>query len=550
MNSNFSNHIFLFPFSWKLKQGEKTKTELIFSETVRLDKVHTLVEQDERWQINTYDRFEQPEDYNEYIYFYPFVREVLYDSGQPTTEDSPIRHYEFKPARSRELEYVVTASDGRELRLQIESILLNLYNTGVGLLSFHLRNIEPSQQKWEDILSINEYGRRLYPAFLVWSDDPDKAFSVKAAKGAGLAESIAIKSIKKGKKTFITFDDFEKDTSLSQKFGNEEPDKLRLLPRHIIEVLPSAFKNSVNITPTIDDRMFVVSGYCDSNKTYSENVTNQSVQELGTPWSFDENFYKYIFVDTTYPGLNNPSLMKQFLKDHINDRWIGSGTVFGASRYSFVAYSTWDLIITHTRTMYYKIAELCLLQRASVLQFTLEVRRLSTLTKSTTLQLNNQLSNLYRSYIQFVNKIYFREVTPQEQGIELYDLLQQKMRIKEEIKDLDAEIQELYNYVSLLEEKERNRSLELITIVGSLFVLPSFVMAFWGMSDMHFVFRNPLGLIVCLALLSVGSLIVSRWQKKPFHRGLFLGKGYRFWIFISVVMFAIFLLLLHYSKIK
>jgi len=41
--------------------------------------------------------------------------------------------------------------------------------------------------------------------------------------------------------------------------------------------------------------------------------------------------------------------------------------------------------------------------------------------------MSKKVSDLYLAYIRFVNKIYFREVTAYEQGIELYDMLRHKI---------------------------------------------------------------------------------------------------------------------------
>lgn len=42
---------------------------------------------------------------------------------------------------------------------------INLYATGVGFLSFYLKNEDCTQNSPEDILAINQYGRRIMPPF-------------------------------------------------------------------------------------------------------------------------------------------------------------------------------------------------------------------------------------------------------------------------------------------------------------------------------------------------------------------------------------------------
>ena len=135
-------------------------------------------------------------------------------------------------------------------------------------------------------------------------------------------------------------------------------------------------------------------------------------------------------------------------------------------------------LLPHIQTMYSQIVILALAQRASILRFSDEVAYVSRLTDKG----SNKISALYKNYIKFVNKIYFREVTAQEQGIELYDKLLNHMRIKEDIKDMDNEIAELHNYASLMVEEKTTRWLTAITIIGFLFLAPTFITGFFGMN--------------------------------------------------------------------
>jgi Mg2+ and Co2+ transporter CorA len=98
------------------------------------------------------------------------------------------------------------------------------------------------------------------------------------------------------------------------------------------------------------------------------------------------------------------------------------------------------------------------------------------------ISLTDRVSNLYKQYIRFVNRIYFREVTAQEQGIEFYDMLQKHMKIESNVKDLDDEIGELHSYTTLIEEQKQNQNIELLTVIGALFILPSFINGFFGMN--------------------------------------------------------------------
>jgi Mg2+ and Co2+ transporter CorA len=134
------------------------------------------------------------------------------------------------------------------------------------------------------------------------------------------------------------------------------------------------------------------------------------------------------------------------------------------------------------QTIYYKMAELCLVQRACILRFSEEVARISAMNENKKNSLTARVSNLYKQYIRFVNRVYFREITAQEQGIELYSMLQEHMKIEQNVKDLDNEISELHQYAILREDQERNKNLTLLSILGAVFIIPTFISGFYGMN--------------------------------------------------------------------
>ena len=60
------------------------------------------------------------------------------------------------------------------------------------------------------------------------------------------------------------------------------------------------------------------------------------------------------------------------------------------------------------------MAELVLVQRASMLRFSGEITKVSQLSNQDVEAVSKRVSSLYKEYIRFVNQIYFREITAQE----------------------------------------------------------------------------------------------------------------------------------------
>jgi Mg2+ and Co2+ transporter CorA len=145
---------------------------------------------------------------------------------------------------------------------------------------------------------------------------------------------------------------------------------------------------------------------------------------------------------------------------------------------------------------------LSLAQRASILRFKTRIQKL--LHAETSLR-TDALRKLYESYIDFQNRMNFREVTPQEQGIELYSLIQEHMNISAELKALDAEISELHDYADLQEEKRRNDRLETISKIGAIFLPPTLVAGMLGMNIVDFS-TSPVW-----ASVRVAAIAASAW---------------------------------------
>lgn len=533
--SNYSSHIFLFPFKWgKLTSNARQ----LFSDLTDFKNAASLMNADNRWETRVYASFSEPEDFNEYTYFYPTVRDVLYHQHADVEKNEVIRHYSFRPAAQKELKYIIEVGAGidRTYELVIEDILLNFYKTGIGILSFHLKNENPAQQRWEDILAINDFGRRIYPPYFDYKSKLE--FKASTAKGTSLAKRITIKGVTADEAIDIT-EDFETDTGLPLDYSKELPHTLQLIPNHIRKVLPAGFVENLNVHTILDDRMFVVSSIYDASNTYGDNI--KSLKEI-EDWDLVNKFYQYIYIDGPFsPGVSNKKLQVDILAKSLYTRWVGEGTLYGLSRYSLVSYTTWDKILVDTRTIYYKIAELCLLQRASVIKFSEEVRRIAALNENEN-RLSIYINDIYKNYIIFINKICFRDITPQEQGIELYDMLRDKMNIEKEVNDLDKEINELHEYATLQEERSNSSRLQLLTILGGLFIVPSFIMGFFGMSNMEMNKEAQGYIIPILMAIAFSSLITSVIavnKNNHANQKYLMGISRTSWWLIIITMFVI-----------
>lgn len=478
-----SYHIFYFPFKWKTAYGRNQN----FSDETDLSRI--LINPDSNWKRTIEAEGEDAINlYNEKNYFYPFVHKVLYDTDE---KENLIMHFEHQSPQCSNVCYRIKVKHReRPYVLKVEAINLNLYATGVGFLSFYLGNEKDSgQDEISDILNINQYGRRIMPPF--FADIVNRIETAEYIELSGL------------------------DTPLCETFNYTVKDAWK--PAFFITHLIQELSPNLDFSPLIDDRMFVVTWYINEEQkkmfsgklnAYLANNTNGFYHAN----KYGENFwYRFLFIDAGSCTCQNEEMRLELLKKHTYPRWENWGSLYGVTRYSMVLLAgntAPDFLFTTFENIYARMAELVLMQRASMLRFSEEVTKVSYLSHKETTVISKRISSLYKEYIHFVNQVYFREVTAQDQGIELYNMLQQNLRMEEYVKDLDDEIGELHQYVSLMDDRDRNKKATQLNNLAGFFLPVSIVTGFWGMNKTtDLLDKNP-GLFWQLISLVVGILFV------------------------------------------
>ena len=473
----YSHHIFIFPFKWDILNTAKDFSERInlglLEKQIGRQPALTVSNTSLRWERY---QFDWNRDYNEAIYFHPHVRDVLFDKGQDNC--TTVLQYHI-PAKGKSLDYRIhlQVKDGMPplaYTLEIEEITLNFYDSGIGFFAFHLNNY--AHRNPTAVLKINDFGRRIYPQFL-GADNDDR---LTGPKGAFLADQIEILK----DSISIVADDFR---SIPARVKSKKPlQEDFLMPAHIKSLLPKTIRlaHNINMSPLLDDRMHVICWIGD--KDWLDSLAKPDNNPTAA-----FRWYSLIFVDgDVKSGMSNSVQALEYNWKHTYKRWAEDGLYYGISRYSFVILANGDdwfhrnVVLTHMQTMYFQIVLLSLLQRGSIVRFSEEITRLSQqMASSTQLKHSTQaVKSLYSKYLEFVNKIYFREVTPQEQGIELYQMVQQNMEVERDVKALQSEIQDFFNLLDLKATEQQSDALNTLTIVGTGLLIPSIILAYYGVS--------------------------------------------------------------------
>lgn len=439
----------MFPFQWRIRDyGDK-----VFSEQINLKNIIYAV--GSNWERNPGPDNDDEADslYNERNYFYEFVHDALYDNGQ---ENSLIRHFERTEPKHGKVNYVVDCGE-KTYELRVDAINLNLYSTGVGVLSFYLYN--ENYPNPDDVLKINQAGRRVSPPFIA-----------SVAYRGIIAHSIEIKGLH-GRETGYR-EDFKRYTN---KTLSNQPASF------ILDMIHEVAEN-INIRPVIDDRMFVQCWY--KNDEWADKFSGNQYNDF----LYSNHWYEFVFVDDFNEiTCKNDSMQKKLIRRATYERWQKLYSLYGVSRYSMVyltsssTESEAPFLFTYFETIYARMAELILVQKASVLRFSAEVTNLSNMEVKQSF--SGKVSSLYKEYIRFVNQIHFREVSAQDQGIEMYQKLYEMMNIEKHVEKLDAEIGELYNYVVLKEDHRSSNTMSLLTWIATISVPMTVMAGIFGMNN-------------------------------------------------------------------
>lgn len=485
----YSYHTFLFPFLWN-DANKVSRTE--FVKCFR-----------KGWELDTISETVKPsnkEFYDQYHYFNRAARNALYTTSAHQSE--VVRNYRYDLERlnpegsysgnwlsneKREdnpAKYVIQKEDKKK-ELAINGLRLKLFNTGVGMLIFELENYSCSDE--ESIIFINEFGRRVFMPYLntntdrtckLCADCISLMYGGKEISGASGKVSGAEQ-------------EYENETKLAQ------PIAFFLSNDNGYSITTSkvrASKKNFFIEPIIDDRMFVacfyenkdfVNGMAvweDGKYKYLHDAENYIPNEKsvldpqGKPSGHDNvaaQLYKMMFVDGVGLSCHSRVMLKSLLEKHIYDRWleyafcddknnlVKSGSITGITEYSMITVASFaPAVVAPFLTEYIEMVILVLAQRASLLAFERTISEIAC-------QKNKMdVDRVQRDYVIFQSELLLQEVTPQQQGIELYDMLIDNLFINKQQKEIENQIKSLFELNTTSHEKTENCILFILAVLG------------------------------------------------------------------------------------
>ena len=452
MEKMYSYHSFLFPFRFdyvarQVANKEELYREYSFQERVDIAKAKRFLESS-GWEYEPF-RIDSDERYSESAYYYDYVNEALFNKEKFDAED--ISWNFVKKFTDAQLHFKIFQS--KEYALEIEQISLRIFFSGVAIVVIAAKNCK--YEDLEDILRINEYARRVYPQFLPLED----------VKDTFLPDWITIRLDKE---------------SVTENFQKYNRPRMYGIGKHILWLLGGHFSNRVQkecffIQPILDDRMFVVSWY-----------GSEIAKDIAKEYEKNDLWYRYVFVDGGNKTVQDEKMQKELIEKATYTRWKNDATLYGVSRYSFVALcdGEWfcaNVIFNHMKHHYKDMALYVLANRATMVRFFDEIRSIARLKREQE-QFYDRTKELYYLYLEFMSRLFFREITPQDQGIELYQKLLGWFDFDKDIKDLENEIEKLHNIADMELTKQEQEGMNLLSKIGFWLLPPSLLAGFLGMN--------------------------------------------------------------------
>ena len=118
-----------------------------------------------------------------------------------------------------------------------------------------------------------------------------------------------------------------------------------------------------------------------------------------------------------------------------------------------------DHLIAAFLTQYVEMATLVLAQRTSLLSFEYMISEYAH-------GRSYNVEDIHKRYILFQSQILLNEVTSQQQGLELYDLLKQNLMIEKEQSEIKEQIEGLFEHRNYVHDKKENRILFWLSLLS------------------------------------------------------------------------------------
>jgi hypothetical protein len=248
--------------------------------------------------------------------------------------------------------------------------------------------------------------------------------------------------------------------------------------------------------------------------------------QIGVPTSFDikrSDWVRLCFCDAPGSGYSySPSILKKFEGTYCYDRFFDYETqdAYKSTRYVMCSYAFimvgscqndvkdyfYHMFSRHFRRIYFQLVLISVYQKVALLSLS---ERLAEALDSGAFQ--DRSEAIHEEILMFTHRYWFEEISAQIQGHELFSMLRGHMRTEKLYKQLSQEVRETTDRLAVLRQDRLNR------LAGVGLVLATFV-GFFGMNvfgegELLGQVRWPVFLLFLVAIAGLFAAIYFRGQQ-------------------------------------
>lgn len=535
----YSYHTFIFPFMWEMNDDfQKNYNEFV-----------KYFEKNDKWEDTNWEdsvtipkmyRYRNSELYKEYQYFHPYVRKSIYGY-----DGNVVRNFCLKP--EEKFTYKIVRENIGSYELDIKSVQLKIYNTGVALFILDCENYQ--NRSLSDVKNINDWGRRIYAPYIPSEGDGATASTlIISASGDEICTQ-----------DYQTFYEEQRDLDMycpcpdCEKRERLPLDSSCLFLRKILEYgqtekkfvsMPSKGENEIYTYPAMDDRMFVMCAVADEDAT--KGMLNKVLKKYAfeRDANIQKSLYELAYIDGS--GMctcQNEEMREEYIDKCIYRRWLDWDSIYTVTYQAVIMLSSAGVNSSEAhlyqtfRTEYFQMLCLCLAQRASIIKFNQMVENYSSRVacEGNTATLKSELTDIQNRFLAFQGQLCFDEISSEEQAIELYGMMKERLFIDEELSVTKERVSALYEAANTSSGNELNAVATVFALVSVAISILAIVYDKLNVSDVVYVegietwkkVITILIIVLCL-VISIGGLIFakrfSRKRVKGEKTNKFLGR--------------------------
>jgi len=452
-------------------------------ETHQLDADQSVLPND----IDTPPAYEQ----QAFLYFEPHLREALIDIKKPTLHKlvKSIQHWRLPAEQTAAMQLTLGDVGENALSAQLTDVSLYRYFNGLFIIAFRLvpvvqlgdtSNLTHDDARWwHDLVFAEDKKTRENLQTLKMQN------WLKFTKLARIIYPSFREQVKEAKITTVTL------TTAKTPVVFKKEEKLSPVLMYLIEQfltidnnLPATREKLSHCLKYLpDDRMFVVPAY----GLAGEVINTPHIQER---MNYLLSLALYVdHLGDTYSSCQDyaydPEFTRNLLKEHSLTRWQATGSYSGYCIYAHAylgmsGFFNKVIAPSHVPYIYGRMTLLGLFYQATLRHYN---RRISYATKALTEQKStDSFRKLRKHFIEFTNNYWFREISPQIQAIEIFNLQTKALNLEAEYHLIKDEMERADEYTTALREQEFNHASKNFNHIAAVFATLALFIGVFGVS--------------------------------------------------------------------